>query len=41
MNKIDALQLSAGKYDTEINITFNMKVDLRWWLDNLSFQKES
>ena len=39
MNKIDALKLSAGKFDTEMNITFNMKVDLRWWLDNLSFQK--
>ena len=39
MNKLDALKLSAGKFDTEINITFNMKVDLRWWLDNLSFQK--
>jgi hypothetical protein len=35
MNKIDALKLSAGKFDTEMNITFNMKVDLRWWLDNL------
>jgi hypothetical protein len=39
MNKIDALKLSAGKFDAEMNITFNMKVDLRWWLDNLSFQK--
>ena len=35
MNKIDALKLSTGKFDTEMNITFNMKVDLRWWLDNL------
>ena len=39
MNKLDALKLSAGKFDTEMNITFNTKVDLRWWLDNLSFQK--
>jgi hypothetical protein len=39
MNKLDALKLSAGKFDTEMNITFNMKVDLRWWLENLSFQK--
>jgi hypothetical protein len=31
----DALKLSTGKFDTEMNITFNMKVDLRWWLDNL------
>jgi hypothetical protein len=29
MNKIDALKLSAGKFDTEMNITFNMTVDLR------------
>ena len=39
LNKIDALKLSASKFDAEMNITFNMKVDLRWWLDNLSFQK--
>jgi hypothetical protein len=39
MNKLDALKLSAGKFDTEMNITFNMKVDLRWLLENLSFQK--
>jgi hypothetical protein len=38
--KMYALKKSFGNYDTYINVTNNMKSELKWWSDNIQ-SKES
>lgn len=37
--KIQALRSKAGDYDSFMNITPKMKMELSWWIDNLSKQE--
>lgn len=37
--KIDALKISKGDFSSKMLVTDDMKVELKWWIDNLSSQK--
>ena len=36
--KIQALKLKHGNFDALMQITKDMKIELKWWIDNLTFQ---
>ena len=38
MEKIDALKLSKGNFSLKMQITNEMKTELKWWIDNLHSQ---
>ncbi|VDI58208.1 Hypothetical predicted protein [Mytilus galloprovincialis] len=39
IEKIQALKFSFGNFDQNMTITFAMKADLKWWVENLHCQK--
>ena len=39
--KINALKVSKGNFDAIMSISYEMKNELLWWINNLSTQKRS